>query len=177
MTVVLLEGVSDVVAVETLARREGVDLAGVDLVDMHGVTNVGRYVRQFREVRLAGLCDAGEEQFFVRAIERDGLGEDVDREKMASLGFFVCERDLEDELIRALGIEGTERVIAAEGQLDKLRTFQNQPFQRTRSPEQQLRRFFGTTGGRKEQYARALVEALGSIPYPLAALLAFVKRY
>jgi hypothetical protein len=31
-------------------------------------------------------------------------------------GFFVCTLDLEDELIRALGIEAVERIIEAEGE-------------------------------------------------------------
>lgn len=96
---------------------------------------------------------------------------------MASVGFFVCDLDLEDELIRALGVEGTERVIDSEGQLERLRVFQNQPFQRTRTPEQQLRRFFGTTVGRKEQYARALSDAVVTVPDPLAALIGFVKGF
>ena len=171
MTIVLLEGVSDVAAVEALAARAGVDFGDHRLIDMGGATNVGRYVERFRGEELAGLCDAGEQRFFARALERVGLGTDLDREGMASLGFFVCVADLEDELIRALGVEGTERVIESQGQLDKLRTFENQPYQRTQSKAANLRRFFGTTGGRKERYASAMVSALETVPKPLARLI------
>jgi hypothetical protein len=55
----------------------------------------------------------------------------------------------------------------------KFRTFQNQPAQRGRALERQLRRFLGTTSGRKAQYARVLIAALdfGRIPRPLDRLL------
>jgi hypothetical protein len=175
-TVVLLEGVSDVAAVRALAERVAMSLDGVELVAMGGATNVGRYVQQSNGARLAGLCDVGEQRFFARALERAGLGADLDRERMASLGFFVCVADLEDELIRALGADGVERVIEGQGQLHLLRTFRNQPFQRSRTPVQQLRRFIGTTAGRKEQYGRALVDGLDldRVPAPLSGLLAYV---
>jgi hypothetical protein len=95
---------------------------------------------------------------------------------MESLGFFVCIRDLEDEFIRALGVEAVERVIEQQGDLRSLRTFQNQPFQRDREPEQQLRRFLGTMSGRKIHYAQSLVDALDlrGIPRPLAGLLDYL---
>jgi hypothetical protein len=82
--------------------------------------------------------------------------------------------DLEDELIRALGVAGVERVLAAENDLARFRAFQNQPAQRGRAVERQLRRFMGTISGRKARYARALVFALDShrIPRPLDHLLA-----
>jgi hypothetical protein len=92
------------------------------------------------------------------------------------LGFFVCVADLEDELIRSLGTDRVEQVIADQGELGPLRTFSKQPAQRERTREQQLRRFMGTRSGRKIQYARALAEALdpAQIPDPLARLLACV---
>jgi hypothetical protein len=92
------------------------------------------------------------------------------------LGFFVCVEDLEDELIRSLGTDRVEQVVADQGELGPLRTFSKQPAQRERTREQQLRRFMGTRSGRKIQYARALAEALdpASVPDPLARLLAYV---
>jgi hypothetical protein len=64
-------------------------------------------------------------------------------------------------------------VIDAQGDLRSFRTFQNQPAQRQRPVDAQLRRFLGTIGGRKSRYARALVEALGTAeaPRPLERLL------
>ena len=81
----------------------------------------------------------------------------------------MCDADLEDELIRALGTEAVERVVAETGELRALRTFQRQPAQRGRPPAAQLRRFLGTRSGRKIHYGRALVDALdlGDVPRPL----------
>jgi hypothetical protein len=88
----------------------------------------------------------------------------------------VCVADLEDELIRALGVDSVEGVVEAQGELPPFRTFQKQPAQRGRSKEAQLRRFMGTRSGRKIEYARLLVDALdlGQVPRPLDLVLARV---
>ncbi|WP_405426021.1 TOPRIM nucleotidyl transferase/hydrolase domain-containing protein [Micromonospora sp. NBC_00617] len=179
-TVVLVEGVSDQRAVEALAERRHRDLAteGVCVVPLGGAMSVGRYLRLFGAQGLAvtvrGLCDEAEEGFFRRGLEQVGLGAGLTRSAMEVLGFEVCVTDLEDELIRALGSDGVERVIAEQGDLARLRVFQNQPAQRGRSVERQLRRFLGTMSGRKARYAGALVRALdpGAVPRPLDRLLA-----
>ena len=178
-TVVIVEGESDRAALETLARRQGRDLEaeGVAIVSIGGAHAIARFLRTLDgEVRVAGLCDAGEEGEFRQALERAGRGAGLDRAAMEKLGFFVCTLDLEDELIRALGPPGVERVVAAMGDLPAWRTFRKQPAQRDRTIEQQLRRFLGTTSGRKAKYARALAEAveLGAAPRPLDRLLAYV---
>lgn len=128
------------------------------------------------DVRTAGLCDDGEEPGFRRGLEWAGLGGGLTRAGMERLGFFVCVADLEDELIRSLGVAGVEQVIEAQGDLPSWRRFQRQPAQRGRAPQQQLRRFMGTRSGRKNHYARLLTEALppGRVPPPLAGLLAFL---
>ena len=51
---------------------------------------------------------------------------------MEALGFFVCEADLEDELIRALGPDAVEAVVEAHGELGSFRTLQKQPAWRGR---------------------------------------------
>ena len=122
-TVVLVEGVSDQRALEELAARRGRDLDadGVSIVPMGGAHALGRFLERYGpgglDLRLAGLCDAGEEADFKRALERAGFGSDLTREGMEALGFYVCVVSLEDELIRAVGADGVERVIAAEGEL------------------------------------------------------------
>lgn len=192
-TVVLVEGESDRVAVTTLARRTGRDLAaeGVDVVAMGGATNVHRFLGRYADpsagFRVAGLCDLGERRFFARAARRHGLspwplaaeptGRRADEHaELSTYGFFVCERDLEDELIRCLGADRVVEVVADQGEAGALATFRQQPAQRTRPVEAQLHRFLGTHSGRKAQYAQALVEALpaGVSPPPLARLLAHV---
>jgi hypothetical protein len=178
-TVVLVEGVSDQVALTTLARCRGRDLRadGVDVVPMGGATNVLRFLREYGPdgagVRLAGLCDLAEARYFRRALDRTGIGAASDQRDLERLGFFVCARDLEDELIRSLGAARVVDVVEQQGELALFRMFQKQPAQRERPVEAQLRRFLGTHSGRKAQYARALVEALPPSvdPRPLAGLL------
>jgi hypothetical protein len=179
---VLVEGASDRVAVETLAARRGRDLAaeGVDVVAIGGAQALGNVLVRLQPsssgVTLAGLCDVGEERSFRRALERAGLGSDLTRAGMESLGFFVCEADLEDELIRALGPDAAEHVVEAHGDIGPFRTLQKQPEWRGRPKADQLRRFFGSGGRRKIRYARFLVEALelDRVPRPLDRVLAHV---
>lgn len=179
---VLVEGASDRVAVEALAAGRGVDLrgAGISVVSMGGATSIWHFLERFAredpDVRLAGLCDAGEEGYFRRGIERAGLGTAGDRAALEALGFFVCDEDLEDELIRTLGVSAVERVIESEGEIRSLRALQKQPAQRERSVDLQVRRFLGSGSGRKIRYARLLVEALhdDDVPRPLDRLLEHV---
>lgn len=182
-TVVLVEGASDRAAVQALAARRDRDLAaeGVSVVPMGGATSIGRFLRLLGpdelDVAVAGLCDAGEAGYFRRSLEHAGRGRELGTDQdLGPLGFFVCVADLEEELIRSLGVAGVEAVIDAEGDLRTLRTFQNQPAQRPRTVEQQLRRFMGTLSGRKIHYAAALVAALdpGRVPQPLDRLLSHV---
>ena len=167
--VVLVEGMSDQAAVQTLAERSGRDLRaeGVFVVPMGGATNVGHFVDLFGPggfgVRLAGLCDQGEERDFRRGL--DGVGP-----------YFVCVADLEDELIRALGTGRVEDLIEAEGESGPFLTFTRQPAHRGTARDRQLRRFMGTRSGRKIRYGHLLAAALDLtvIPAPLASLLSAV---
>jgi len=180
-SVVLVEGVSDLAALETLAERRGrvPGLARVCIIPMGGATNIAKYLavlgKPGLDIRVAGLCDAGEERYFRRALERVGFGPMASREDVAHAGFFVCDEDLEDELIRALGVEAVQEVLQEQGDLGLFRTFQNQPAKRGRALERQLQRFLGTTSGRKEHYASVLAAALyrSRIPRPLEDLLNF----
>jgi hypothetical protein len=172
-THVFVEGRSDALALETLARRRGRDLGveNVDIVAIHGVTNIGRHLDATPGgARVAGLCDAGEQRAFRRAFDRRAGVLDV-------LGCFVCEPDLESELIRAVGADGMIAVIDREGELDSFRTLQGQPAHRGQAVEGQLHRFIGTRSGRKLRYAGLLVDALdlSAMPRPLHALLAAVR--
>ncbi len=181
-TVVLVEGISDQVALEALAERRGRDLGAerISIVPIGGAQAIGSFLDRFGprglDARLAGLCDAAEEGAFRRGLARAGLGSDLTRAEMEALGFYVCVVDLEDELIRSLGAASVEQVVDAQGDLRSFRTLQKQPAQEGRTHEEQLRRFLGTRGGRKIQYARLLVEALDPtrVPRPLDRVLAHV---
>jgi hypothetical protein len=180
--VVLVEGVSDQVALETLAERRGRDLdaEGVSIVPIGGAQAIGNFLDRFgpngADVKLAGLCDAGEEGDFRRGLERAGLGSNLTRDDLERLGFYVCDADLEDELIRSLGAAAVERVVDAQGELRAFRTLQKQAAWHERNTEEQLLRFMGSGGRRKIRYARLLVEALdlAHVPRPLERVLAHV---
>jgi hypothetical protein len=180
--VVLVEGVSDRIALEALARRRGRDLAaeGVSIVPIGGAQAIGRFLDRFGPpgagLSLAGLCDVGEEDDFRRALERAGFGYQLTRSDMEKLGFYVCVVDLEDELIRANGAAAVEELLDAHGDLVPFRTLQKQAAWRGRATEEQLRRFMGSGGSRKLRYARLLVEALdlARAPVPLDGVLAHV---
>lgn len=169
-TVVLLEGPSDAAAVGALAASRGRDLAaeGVCVLPMGGAMSVGRFAHLLGPpglgLRLTGLCDEAERPYYARGLERAGA---------AQQEFFVCAADLEDELIRALGVARVEELVRAEGDLRALQTFLRQPAQQGRTSQQQVRRFLGTKKGRKIRYGRVLVEALDPdrVPAPLDRLL------
>jgi hypothetical protein len=181
-TVVLVEGVSDQLALETLAGRRGRNLLAerVSIVPMGGAKNIRSFLDLFGppgfDLRLAGLCDEAEEGDFKRGLERTGIGSNLSRDDMEDLGFFVCVADLEDELIRSLGPRSVELVVEGQGELGSFRTFQKQAAQQGRTMAQQLRRFMGTRSGRKAQYAPLLIDALEltRIPRPLDGVLAYV---
>ncbi|MEV5688524.1 TOPRIM nucleotidyl transferase/hydrolase domain-containing protein [Streptomyces sp. NPDC052164] len=169
-TAVLVEGLSDLAAVEALAARRGRDLAaeGVCVVSMGGAMSVGRYAGLLGPpglgLRLVCLCDEGEQRFFDRGLQRA---------RAPHRDIFVCAADLEDELIRALGPARVAEAIRAEGDFRAWQTFQHQPAHQGRPRQQQLRRFLGTKKGRKIRYGRLLVEALepGQVPASLDDLL------
>jgi predicted ATP-dependent endonuclease of OLD family len=168
--VVLVEGVSDRIAIETLARRLGRDLAADDVtvVPVGGAHAIGRFLGGVDVAsRVAVLCDVGEEPAVARAIARSPV---------TRLGLFVCDRDLEDELIRALGVGEVEALLEANGDLSPFRTLQKQEAWRGRPTDEQLRRFMGSGGRRKARYARILVDALDPerVPPPLAGALGHV---
>jgi hypothetical protein len=180
--IVLVEGISDQIALATLAARRGrnLDDEGIVVVPIGGAQAIGRFLNRFGtqglDKKLAGLCDAGEEDVFRSSLERAGFGSHLTRLDMERLGFYVCVEDLEDELIRALGPVSIEGVLDSQGDLGSFRTFQKQPAWRGQRVEGQLRRFLGSADRRKLRYARLLVEALdlAQVPRPLDGVLAYV---
>jgi hypothetical protein len=170
--VVLVEGVSDQIALETLAARRGRSLEAerVVILPIGGAHAARRFLTRFAAegVRLAGLCDVAEEEVFRRALTGAGL--------TWTEGFHVCVADLEDELIRAVGAAQVEALFAAQRELGSFRTLQNQAVWRGREIGAQLRRFLGSGARRKACYARLLVEAvdLDRVPRPLDAVLGAV---
>lgn len=177
--IIIVEGVSDQIAVETLARRRGRDLEaeGTAVLPVGGAQAVVGYLRRFgpfgERRHLAGLCDADAAELVRHALRQTGVGAPSTVDDMADLGFHVCVEDLEDELIRAVGPDNLERVLAVQDELRAFRTFQRQPEWRGRPVDAQLRRFLGAKSRRTLRYARLLVETLDldAMPAPLDAVL------
>lgn len=183
-TVVLVEGLSDQLALNALAGRRGRDLdaAGITTVAIGGATNIGYFLEllgpQGMGVEPSGLYDVGEERHIRRALERAGFGSDLTRSAIETLGFFVCDPDLEGELIRSLGVAVVLEIAEAQGELGPFRTLQRQSAWRDRGPEAQFRRWLGAGAQRKIRYASLLVDALDldRVPAPLDRLLAHILR-
>ncbi|BDV32312.1 ATP-dependent endonuclease [Microbacterium terricola] len=155
MTVIIVEGESDRVVLEVLSTRMGIALGRI--VTIGGASGIRRAVSELPGESIVGLVDANERAQFERVMER----------------VFVCDPDLEGELVRALGSDAVEAVIAEQGEHESFRRLQNQPAQRGRPVEAQLARFFGGRSGNKLRYARLLTAAvpLDRIPPPLAELI------
>jgi hypothetical protein len=180
--VVLVEGISDQIAVETAAVRRGRDLSAehVVVLPMGGAHGLARYLTQLGPagagLRLAGLCDVGEEDVVRRGLASAGIGSPRTRVGLERLGFYVCVEDLEDELIRAVGVGRVEELVDSQGDLGSLRSLQRQLEWRGQPAGAQLRRFLGSGATRKLRYARLLTGAvdLDRMPRPLEAVLARV---
>jgi hypothetical protein len=171
---VLVEGESDRTALLTLAGLLDRDLSAVDVVSMGGITNLRRHL-----AGLAGLAGNGSSTGPVAVLHDAGETRYVDRTLAGHDGEvarFVCDADLEDELVRALGMPVVLDVVAAAGDLEAWHILLNQPFHRERPPAAVLRRFWGTTSGRKDKYAALLTAALhpSQVPAPLAGVLGVV---
>ncbi|MET7403001.1 TOPRIM nucleotidyl transferase/hydrolase domain-containing protein [Dactylosporangium sp. NPDC005572] len=168
-TVVLCEGISDQIALETAAAGRGRDLGAerIVVVPIGGAHAIGGFLPRLGSVvRLAALCDLREADLFRRALHGTG-----------HLGLFICVEDLEDELLRAVGTAAMEALAESQGDLGALRSLRRQPAWRDRAPEAQVRRFLASGSRRKLRYARLLVEAAlheNALPPPLDALLTAV---
>lgn len=180
---VLVEGISDQIALETAAVRRGRDLEAerVVIVPIGGAHAIGHFLTRFgpmpTRVRLAGLCDLAEEEVFRRGLVAAGVGSPRTRSDMERLGFYVCVDDLEDELIRAVGTAGVEALFESQGDLRSFRSFQSQLAWRGRDPEAQMYRFVRSSSRRNLRYARLMVDAAvarDALPRPLGALLTAV---
>jgi len=182
-TIVLVEGVTDELALTLAARRSGRDLEaeGVSIVPINGAHAISRFLRRLAAeepaAKLAGLYDEGEEEVIRVALERAGYGPNLDRSQLEAVGFFACIADLEDELIRAAGETKLSRLIELEGDAQPWRKFRNQHVWRGRAMDQQFRRFIRSVSERNGRYIRAMVETIdpSRLPRPIRLLLDYVE--
>ena len=159
MAIVFVEGITDRLALEAVATRLDLDLDGVEIVPIGGAQAIRRAAAEYEGEHVVGLCDAGEERFFRRV-----LGEKT----------FVCVKDIEDELLRAVGVPRVEELLEVQGELATFRHFQNQPAWRGRPAAEGLPRWLQSADRRRYRYLPLLVEMLepDAIPAPLAGVLA-----
>ncbi len=161
--VIAVEGTSDRTVLELLAERRGRDLAseGIEVVPIGGAHAIARFVAALPAGTIVrGLCDANEAYLFRRVLD--------------DVHVHVCAPDLEGELLRALGVESVQAVIAAAGDLRTFQKFQYQPAQRQRSLEAQLDRWLRSIASRYKRYLPLLVDALDleRVPRPFDEVLA-----
>ncbi len=161
----LVEGESDRRALRTLALRLGV--AVPEVVVMNGITNLRAHLVGRTAVLL--LHDLAETTYVDRVLA----------DSPADVRRFVCDADLEDELIRAVGVEGMLAVVDAHGERAAYDLMAQQPAQRDRPDAERLRRWLGARSGHKISYAGYLAEAVpvGSVPAPLGDLLLSCGRW
>lgn len=182
-TIVLVEGVTDALALTLAARRLGRDLEaeGVTVVPINGAHAMNRVLQRLSAeeptARVAGLYDAGEEHVIQSALERAGQGPNLDRRGLEEIGFFACSADLEDELIRAAGAANLTRLIERERDVQPWHSFRTQRAWRDRPLEHQFRRFIRSVSDRNSRYIRAIVETMDPqrLPRPIRLLLDYVE--
>ena len=101
---------------------------------MGGITNTRAFASHYGPhglgVPLAGLYDAPDAAKLRHGLTAAGLGAPLALKGLPALGFFACSADLEDELIRALGVQAVEAVIEAAGEAKSLRLLAGMPAQR-----------------------------------------------
>lgn len=162
---ILVEGESDKYALEALALRKNknFDADGISIVVMKGAGGIKTFLALLGpnglRVQLAGLCDAGDEPQWAEALKAHGFAKTLDRPVMASLGFFVCDKDLEDVLITAVGEHETLHVIDGQGESAQFAVFSQQPAHIGKSRHEQLHDFLHSRG-RNITYAPLLVDRL-----------------
>jgi hypothetical protein len=173
--VVLVEGISDLMALDAVAQRRKRDLSreGIAIVPVGGANAFEQHVARFSDagVEVRGLVDEGEVEIVRAAITSVGIAKGwPDMERPA---VFVCVEDLEDELIRAVTPPRVEAIFEREGDLGSFRSLQRQPAWREGGLTAQLRRFMGAGARRKLRYARLLALELDfdQVPKPLDRVL------
>lgn len=177
-TVIFVEGASDYLALHAAAEILGVDIdaRGVAVLTLQGAGLLGTYLSLLGptglDLDLRGLCDLDAEIEWRARLTAAGIVV-TDRTTMNARGFFVCDVDLEDEIVRAHGDTAAEAIIAQHGATARFAAFASQPANRALSRTEQLTGFARRS---KTRWAPRLVAALSSaaMPTPIKEVLANV---
>jgi predicted ATPase len=175
--IMFVEGPSDHLAILALAKKKNLSLdsLGVSIVTLNGAGILTWYLKLFGPsgfgLSLCGLCDSDHLSEWSKVLEGAGLGTNLSQATMEAIGFFVCVRDLEDELIKALGLAKVIQIIDQIGDNGAWNIFCQQPKNKGLSQAEQLHAFLTK---RKVLYAPLLVSKLSTtIPRPLEEVLTF----
>jgi hypothetical protein len=177
-TVILVEGISDLLAIRMLARRSGRDLdgAGATLLSLDGGGGFVHYLALFGpnglDLRLLGLVDADHEQTWSQALTKAGVPVAA-RGALNAAGVQVCDPDLEGELVVAIGTHRIAELLADEAQTVRYQTWVAQKGLLQDPLERQQAAWIGRSSASKVFWAPVLAEntPLDNIPAPLCALL------
>lgn len=161
MPTVLVEGESDRRALDVLLPP-----GCAEIVVMCGITNLRKHLAALGGDRVLLLHDVGESPYVARVLA----------DSPVHVRAFVCDVDLEDELIRAVGTDGMLAVVDAQGERTAYERMAQQPAQRERTEHQRLHRWLGARSGHKILYAGLLTAACpaADLPRPLRELVAAV---
>lgn len=171
--VILVEGQSDKYALEAVAakKKRNLDADGVTIVAMRGAGVIATFLSLLGpdglKLKLAGLCDAKEESKWAQALESHGMGSKLNRAAMSAIGFEMCDGDLEEVLIAAVGEKTTLAIIDAQGDKAEFNSFAQQPTQKPKPVPQQLHDFLHLRG-RNITYAPLMVDAIDAAKLPAA---------
>lgn len=177
-TVVFVEGPSDYLAVREAARRSGVDLdaRGVAIVSLQGAGLLAIYLKLLGpnglDLKLLGLCDLDAEADWQTKLTAAGVPV-ADRATMNASGFYVCDTDLEDELVRALGDAEVQAILTQENEAANFAAFASDPARQGLSLSEQLVAF---ARKRKVRWSPRLAAGLtaATAPPPISDLLSRV---
>lgn len=180
-TVILVEGISDLLAIRMLARRSDRDLdsAGATLLSLDGGGLFVHYLALFGpnglDLRLLGLVDADHEQTWSIALTNAGVPI-ADRGALNAAGVQVCVPDLEGEFVVALGTQRVAELLDEESQTADFEAWIVQKGLVQVSPERRQAAWIGRSSASKVFWAPVLAEntPLDDIPAPLSALLSDV---
>jgi predicted ATP-dependent endonuclease of OLD family len=174
-TVVLFEGISDLLAFRESARCHtlNLDAAAVTLLSLDGANVFSTYLELLGprglDLRILGLVDADKEADWIAALSGAGIGV-TDRPGLNAAGVEVSDPDLEAELLSALTTTEVEQIIDADGQLQVFQTFASRPEHVGLPLDQQQLSFIKE---RKVRWAPLLAAEIDpqNTPSPIAQLL------
>jgi predicted ATP-dependent endonuclease of OLD family len=173
-----VEGPSDRLAILSLAKKNNLSLdsLGVSVIALNGAGILTWFLKLFGptgfQLPVCGICDLDHLSQWSKVLENLGLGKSLSRSEMEKIGFFVCDRDMEDELVKALGDAAVLQAIDENGDTQDWNVFCQQPNNKTLARAAQIRAFLAAK--RKVIYAPILVSKLSAtVPRPLQQVLDF----